>query len=121
MKHTPGPWKLADALPKAIVQASDKHGEFEENLLWLDTEGYPVFGNPADAVLCATAPDMLEGLEEVAKQPDKAVEIMKREGFVIDNLEDRWQKLAFTFYTMLVESSGNAKALIEKAAEEPEE
>jgi hypothetical protein len=61
-KFTQGPWKLADALPKAIVQASKNNGRFEENLLWLDSEGYPVFGNPDDAILCAAAPDMYEAL-----------------------------------------------------------
>jgi hypothetical protein len=37
-----------------------------------------------------------------------AIVIMKREGFVLDDLKDRWQKLAFTLYTDLVEHSRDA-------------
>jgi hypothetical protein len=33
---------------------------------------------------------------------DSAKDIIERENFVFDNLGNRWQKLAFTFYTTLV-------------------
>jgi hypothetical protein len=34
----------------------------------------------------------------------KAQDIIEREGFVFDDLDYRWQKLAFTLYTMLTPS-----------------
>jgi hypothetical protein len=40
---------------------------------------------------------------------------MQREGFVIDDLDDRWQKLAFTLYTKLVQNATEADAAIAKA------
>jgi hypothetical protein len=40
---------------------------------------------------------------------------MRREGLAIDNQDDPMQKLAFTFYTMLVGSASEADAAIAKA------
>ena len=41
--------------------------------------------------------------------------MMRREGFVIDDLDDRWQKLAFTLYSDLVASARDASAAIARA------
>ena len=42
-------------------------------------------------------------LIEIRPKQAEAVEMMKANGFVIDDLDDRWQKLAFTLYNYLVE------------------
>jgi hypothetical protein len=44
---------------------------------------------------------------------------METHGFVIDNLSDRWQKLAFTFYTDIARLSYDAEQLLD-AMEEKE-
>lgn len=61
------------------------------------------------------APDLLAACKAVAIRPAEAVEIMRREGLAIDNQDDPMQKLAFTFYTMLVGSASEADAAIAKA------
>jgi len=48
-------------------------------------------------------------LEKVKNQPYLDQEMMRRNGFVIDNLDDRWQKLAFTLYTDIVALSSDAE------------
>lgn len=60
------------------------------------------------------APDLLEVSEVVAARPAQAQEMMEREGFVIDDLDDHWQKLAFTLYTYLAEDATQAEAAIAK-------
>lgn len=66
-----------------------------------------------------TERDMFQEVcEEVASGSDEAQEILRREGFVIDNLEDRWQKLAFTFYTMLASYSAKAIAALDHNKDE---
>lgn len=42
------------------------------------------------------------------KQPH-ALEIMRHHGYVLDNLDDRMQKLAFTFYSELCEIESRAR------------
>jgi len=52
---------------------------------------------------------------------DKVVQeqlMMKRNGFVIDNLNDRWQKLAFTLYSEIVGLSTQAEHILEYLEEE---
>ena len=51
------------------------------------------------------------------RKQEAALEIMKREGFVIDNLEDRWQKLVFTLYTDLCEIDSIVRAALEEGEE----
>jgi len=41
---------------------------------------------------------------------------MRANGFVFDNLDDRWQKLAFTFYSDIAEMSMLAERLLTEAA-----
>jgi hypothetical protein len=69
----------------------------------------------ANARLIAAAPEMYDGHRRNSERPKEAISMMEREGFVINNLDDRWQKLAFTLYTMLVESASDSDALIAKA------
>lgn len=60
------------------------------------------------------SPAVLNILLKVENSPKMAREIMRNNDFVIDNLDDRWQKLAFTFYTMIVELSVEAENLIDQ-------
>jgi len=66
------------------------------------------------------APDLLDVNEIVASRPAEAQAMMEREGFVIDDLSDRWQKFAFTLYTYLAEDATQAEAAIAKAKENEE-
>ena len=50
------------------------------------------------------------------RQPE-ALDTIKKHGFVFDNLDDRWQKLAFSLYTDLVELSHDATHILEVEAE----
>ena len=118
--HTPGPWNIDpnEALivstrisVQFIAMLGDAIGDFGN--AWDDpcmTEEVK-----ANARLIAAAPDMREVCDEVSKTPKEAVAIMEREGFVIDNLTNPWQKLAFTFYSMLVDNASKAEAAIAKA------
>jgi len=45
-------------------------------------------------------------------QPD-ALKKIKRNNFIFDNLEDPWQKLAFTLYTNLCEIESKSRQLFE--------
>lgn len=50
-----------------------------------------------------------EALERIEPEAKEIIDIMRRNGFVIDNLDDRWQKLAFTIYSHLVHASSIAR------------
>ena len=77
------------------------------------------FQASVDNARLLTERDVLrEVCEEIASGSEEAQEIMRREGFVIDNLEDRWQKLAFTFYTMLANHSAKAIAALDANKDE---
>lgn len=56
-------------------------------------------------------------LEEAAtftvNTPAHIQDIMRREGFKLDNLEDRWQKLVFTVYTELCECASKCEAALD--------
>ena len=58
--------------------------------------------------------DLLAACEFASNGPAKARAMMEREGFVIDDLDDRWQKLAFTLYNALVANAIQADATITK-------
>ena len=62
--------------------------------------------------------DLIGFLEKVSKQIEKDKEILQKNGFVIDNLEDRWQKLAFTLYTDIAALSSEAEQILEYLLEE---
>lgn len=57
--------------------------------------------------------DITGFLTKVKNQVAIDQEKMRRNGFVIDNLEDRWQKLAFTLYTDIAALSTEAEQLLE--------
>jgi len=59
-------------------------------------------------------------LEKVRAQADREVEVMRANGFVIDNLDEPWQKLAFTLYTDIAALSTEAKQILEHLEEEKE-
>jgi hypothetical protein len=54
-----------------------------------------------------------ELLRDIIQTPQRMQKMMRREGFALDNLDDRWQKLAFTFYTQLVQQATDAEAILE--------
>jgi len=67
-----------------------------------------------------TDEDLLAACELAANRPAEVQAMMRREGFVIDDLEDRWQKFAFTLYTMLVGNATQAQTAIDQAEGEAE-
>lgn len=44
----------------------------------------------------------------------RALAYIQKEGFVFDNLDDPWQKLAFSLYTDLCEIESRARHLLEE-------
>jgi len=111
-KFTPGPWGIekssviTEELEICDISYCDKNGS-----------GKWIFGelSQANARLIAAAPEMYAALGRESERPAKARDMMEREGFVIDNLDDRWQKLAFSLYTMLVEGASDSDAALAKA------
>jgi hypothetical protein len=61
----------------------------------------------------AAAPDMYDEMNRASLQPARAQELMRQNGLKIDDLDDPMQKLAFTFYSMLVEAAHRAETIIE--------
>lgn len=85
-------------------------------LVCIIPDGEHAEGNEGnDAALIAAAPDMYAELDRVAKRPADIVEMLRREGFVFDNLDDRWQKLAFSLYTAIVELGSESENLMASA------
>ena len=58
--------------------------------------------------------EVVEFLAKVKGMVHRDNEIMRREGFVIDNLDDRWQKLVFTLHTFIAELSTDAGHILEE-------
>jgi len=54
-------------------------------------------------------------LQDIIKRPKEIVEIMKKHNIIIDNLNNKMQKYAFTLYTDLVEYSSRAENLLKEA------
>ena len=52
-------------------------------------------------------------LEVAMGKVDKEKRIMEQEDFIIDNLDDRWQKLVFTLYTDIVALSTEAEQILQ--------
>ena len=52
-------------------------------------------------------------LQKVLGQIEEEKRKIKRNGFVFDDLNDRWQKLAFTFYTDIASLSTEAEHILE--------
>lgn len=53
-------------------------------------------------------------LFKVKEQVELEQEMMRVNGFVIDDLDDRWQKLVFTLYTDIAALSSEAEQIIEE-------
>ena len=65
---------------------------------------------PTDAVL----DELIEFARWVQQKQPEALAIMEKQGIVIDNLDDKIQKLAFTFYSEIAEMSHKAEVLLEE-------
>jgi len=57
-------------------------------------------------------------LEMVKRKIEQEKLMMEQNGFVIDNLNDRWQKLAFTLYTDILGLSTQAELILEYLEED---
>ena len=113
MAHTPGPYIIAEPGGPAgpfygIV--NDKGNVVAMQILRRD-----------DALLWKAAPDLLAVSKAVAERPSGVQEMMRREGFVIDDLDDRWQKFAFTLYTIIAADAAQAAAAIAQASASDED
>ena len=53
-------------------------------------------------------------LLKVKEQVGLEQELMRVNGFVIDDLDDRWQKLVFTLYTDIAALSSEAEQILEE-------
>jgi len=66
-----------------------------------------------------------EGIKELpTAQIEECMRIMRENNFVIDNLDDRWQKLCFTFYNYVIKlqtAIDELKKLLEEVKDEKEE
>jgi hypothetical protein len=61
---------------------------------------------------------MHEVLEVVEDSPSAALAMIQGEGFTFDGSGGRWEKLAFSLYTHIVDLGEKARAAIAKAEEE---
>ena len=61
--------------------------------------------------------DIMGFLSKVQNQIEVEKKKMEDNGFVIDNLDDRWQKLAFTLYTDIAALSTEAEQIITELLE----
>lgn len=117
-KFTPGGWWVGDNYEGArqghLGIHSPEWGALAEVCVETD-EGEEIEEGIANARLISAAPDMYGACEFSKEAPKRALAMMEREGFVFDNLDDRWQKLAFSLYTMLVESAGESEQALAKA------
>ena len=67
------------------------------------------------AELQAQRDDLLALAELAEAKPKEVQAIMEEHDFVIDDLDDRWQKFAFTLYNMLVALACRSEVAIAKA------
>lgn len=119
-KHTPGPWRQRKNDPSWIEDSSGRTSDASA-VCYIDEEkenwGDQWDGDwRANGALVAAAPEMYEVLQNVAKRPEEILEIMRVHGIVMDNLiDDKWQKFAFTLFTMLIKGAEEATDVITKA------
>jgi hypothetical protein len=67
-----------------------------------------------------TVREMDEFLKKVQSKQERAVKIMRDRGLMFSSDDDKWESLAFTFYTMLCELDLNARHLLEEIEDKPE-
>jgi hypothetical protein len=114
-KFTPGPWRYCGCGICELVWDVTGNICLHDGADSSDVETAKGEEEVANAQLIASAPEMYKALEKVIKEPQEAIEIMENNGLAIVDLSDKWQKLAFTFYTMLVNSATIAEIAIDKA------
>lgn len=77
---------------------------------WDEADRQFIANAPEDITFLLQRVEKLEEvLEKVVQRPVECQEIMRKNDLKIDNLEDKMQKLAFTFYTDLVDLSQQAE------------
>ena len=108
-EHTPGPW---EAIPFSDALEGDGVMVCGRVYNVCDCYGENVSAN---AYLIAAAPDLLALAELAEAKPKEVQAIMEEHDFVIDDLDDRWQKFAFTLYNMLVALACRSEVAIAKA------
>ena len=106
--HTPGPWWNESGV---IHAKGPNWTEDNHSCVHLAT----VHSSEDDGNLIATAPGMLDLCRMVADAPGTARFIMRTEGMAFDNLDDPWQKLAFTFYNIMVNDGYRADMVIRRS------
>ena len=57
--------------------------------------------------------DVLELLEDISTQSKRWLEIMEKHNIKIDSLDDKMQKLVFTFYSRMVHFGNRARSILE--------
>jgi len=58
--------------------------------------------------------DKLRAALQASRRLEETVDVMRRNGFVIDNLDDRWQKFAFTLYNIILRIDDEAGRVLDK-------
>ena len=113
MSHTPGPWHI---MPGDVVPGVPGLGIFGVDGTAVATVHHTFKDRERDnANLINGVLDLLEACEIVAGRTAEVQAMMTREGFVIDDLDDRWQKFAFTLYSLLAADAGHAKRAVAQA------
>ena len=80
-------------------------------------EGYTDPQEIADQILALLREEYQPFLEKVKAQPYTNQDLMRQHGYVIDNLEDKWQKLVCTLHTNDAALSVEAEQLLEELQE----
>ena len=119
--HSPGPW---EAKAQAGTEPTDEAGWFIVSEDGTSITGWgQVTQTEANARRIVTAAnahdDLLAACKAAASKPAEAAAIMRENNLKIDNHDDPYQKLAFTFYTMLAELAGEADRAIALAEGTP--
>lgn len=121
MSRTPGPYSITgpsekrlpfDAGGDYVIRTADGRIIAET---FHNTASHIYDDALANAQLFAAALDMEDVCNKVASHPVEIQEMMRREDIVLDNLDNRMQKFAFTLYTMLATDAGQAERAIAKA------
>ena len=111
-KHTPGPWKVGKSVTNQMIIMDKNNICISAITEWPDD----ISRYKADARLIAAAPEMLEAHGKHSTVAEEALAIIKRENYVFDNIDnDRWQKLAFTLYSVLVDIQARSRSEVERA------
>jgi len=84
--HTPGPWMVSGAVPKAIVSVENPGANLLGLRYFEDEDGpYAIFMREEDATLAASAPELLEMLKELVARRER---VAKQHGLENDNGSD---------------------------------